>query len=208
MRALLRWLRGSCCRSCPPEAAAPCVMRGDQAGVPSHSMPLLLSHRRASLDRSGEGDGLTSRPVIRTPPFAPTWTALSSPCSRMRRSKSGGHLSRTRRPQSGQAHSSAPDSAQPSRIISCVSRTDVTHPGIPGQSRACYPSERQFVTNSATYPLPGRKRLCRAVTYRHDCPRATSTVHPKGKDRPRAAAEIPVVHRLRTQPHRTARTGR
>jgi hypothetical protein len=130
MGASPRWLRGSCCRSCPPEAAAPCVLRRDQAGVPSQSMPLLLSHCRVSLDRSGEGDGLTSRPVIRTPPFAPTWTAVSSPCSRMRRSKSGGHLSRTRRPQSGQTHSSPPDSAWPLRIISCVSRTDVTYLGI------------------------------------------------------------------------------
>lgn len=123
MGASPRWLRGSCCRSCPPEAAAPCVLRRDQAGVPSQSMPLLLSQCRASLDRPGEGDGLTSRPVIRTPPFAPTWTAVSSPCSRMRRSKSGGHLSRTRRPQSGQTHSSSPDFARPLRIISCVSRT-------------------------------------------------------------------------------------
>jgi hypothetical protein len=126
MGVLPRWRRGSCCRSCRPKAAVPCVLRRDQAGVPSQSMPLLLSHCRASLDRSGEGDELTSRPVIRTPPFAPTCTALSSPRSRMRRSKSGGHLSRTRRPQSGQTHSSAPDSARPSRIISCLSRTDVT----------------------------------------------------------------------------------
>src|SRR5580704_13394656 len=129
MAASPRWLRGSCCRSCPPEVALR-VLRRDQAGVPSQSMPLLLSQCRASLDRSGEGDGLTSRPVIRTPPFAPTWTAVSSPCSRMRRSKSGGHLSRTRRPQSGQTHSSPPDSAWPLRIISCVSRTDVTYLGI------------------------------------------------------------------------------
>ena|SRR5215468_2150653 len=71
MGALPRWLRGSCCRFCPPKATVPWVLRRDQAGVPSQSMPLLLSHCRASLDRSGGGDGLTSRPVIRTPPFAP-----------------------------------------------------------------------------------------------------------------------------------------
>src|SRR5215468_9864410 len=104
-------------------------------------MPLLLSHCRASLDRPGGGDGLTSRPVIRTPPFAPTWTALSSPCSRMRRSKSGGHFISKRRPQSGQTHSSTPDFAQPLRIISCVSRTDVTHLGILGGAGACCPGE-------------------------------------------------------------------
>src|SRR5262245_12029175 len=144
MGALPRWLRGSCCRFCPPEAAVPSVLRRDQAGVPSQSIPLLLSHCRASVDRPGEGDGLTSTPVIRTPPFAPTWTALSSPCSRMRRSKSGGHLIRTRRPQSGQTHSSAPDSARPLRTISCVSRTDVTHLGILGGSGACCPRERRF----------------------------------------------------------------
>jgi hypothetical protein len=55
----------------PPDAMIPRVLRRDQAGVPSQSMRLLLSHCRASLDRSGEGDGLTSRPVIRTPPFEP-----------------------------------------------------------------------------------------------------------------------------------------
>ena len=177
MGALPRWLRGSCCRSCPPEAAAPFVLRRDQAGVPSQSMPLLLSHCRASLDRSGEGDGLTSRQVIRTPPFAPTWTAVSSPCSRMRRSKSGGHLRRTRRPQSGQTHSSAPDSAQPLRIISCVSCTDVTHPGIPGRSRACYPRKRRFVTTSARYPAARPHMLCRAGRgAAHDTLPASSTV--------------------------------
>jgi hypothetical protein len=173
MAASPRWLRGSCCRSCPPEAAL-CVLRRDQAGVPSQSMPLLLSQCRASLDRSGEGDGLTSRPVIRTPPFAPTWTAVSSPCSRMRRSKSGGHLSRTRRPQSGQTHSSPPDSAWPLRIISCVSRTDVTYLGIPGQSRAFYSANASSSRTRKTYPLPGLKRLRRAVTCRCDCPRGTS----------------------------------
>jgi hypothetical protein len=169
-----RWLRGSCYRSCPPEAAAPCVVRRDQAGVPSQSMPLLLSHCRASPDRSGEGDGLTLRPVIRTPPFAPTWTALSSPCSRMRRSKSGGHLSRTRRPQSGQTHSSSPDSAWPLRIISCVSRTDVTYLGIRDNlGHSTQPNASSPRTQQPT-PLPGLKRLRRAVSCRRDCPRATS----------------------------------
>lgn len=170
MGASPRWLRGSCCRSCPPEAAAPCVPRRDQAGVPSQSMPLSLSHCRASPDGAGECDGLTSMPVIRTPPFAPTWTASSSPCSRMRRSKSGGHLSRTRRPQSGQTHSSSPDSAWPLRIISCVSRTDVTIQAS-GATRGCHPGERQFVINSANYPPARRKRPHHARTCRRDRPR-------------------------------------
>lgn len=176
MGASPRWLRGSCCRSCPPEAAAPCVLRSDQAGVPSQSMPLLLSHCRASPDGSEAGDGLTSMPVIRTPPFAPTWTASSSPYSRMRRSKSGGHLSRTRRPQSGQTHSSSPDSAWPLRIISCVSRTDVTYLGIPGQSWAFYPTNASSSRVRKTYPLPGLKRLRRAASCRRDCPRDTSAL--------------------------------
>ena len=158
MGALPRWLRGSCCRCCPPEAAAPCVLRRGQAGVPSQSIPLVASHCRASLDRSGEGSGLTSRPVIRTPPFAPTWMALSSPCSSMRRSKSGGHVSRTRRPQSGQTHSSVPASAQPLRIISCVSRTEVTIQASRGNLGRVTPANASSSPTQQATPLPGRKR--------------------------------------------------
>jgi len=144
MGTLPRWLRGSCCRSCLPEEAVPCVLRCDQAGVPSQSMPLLLSHCRASLDRPGAGDGLTSRPVIRTPPFAPIWTALSSPCSRMRRSKFGGHLITMRRPQVGHTHSSAPDSVRSARTMSWCSGTVRHHP----VSRA--PAPTAF--RNASYP--------------------------------------------------------
>ena len=194
MGALPRWLRGSCCRSCPPEAA-PFVLRRDQAGVPSQSMPLLLSHCRASLDRSGRGDGLTSTPVIRTPPFAPTWTALSSPCSRMRRSKSGGHLKRTRRPQSGQTHSSAPDSAQPLRIISCVSRTDVTHPGIPGRVTQRTPVRHQ----------PSNVPCCQAATVtprRNLSPRLSQS----NVDRaPKRGVQAAAANSLRSAAERAAR---
>jgi hypothetical protein len=84
----------------------------------------------------------------------------------MRRSKSGGHLISTRRPQSGQTHSSAPDFAQPLRIISCVSRTDVTHLGILGGSGARCPSERLLVTNSERYLAARPQSTCRAATCR------------------------------------------
>jgi hypothetical protein len=83
----------------------------------------------------------------------------------MRRWKSGGHLIRTRRPQSGQTHSSAPDSARPLRTISCVSRTDVTIQASRA-TRGCHPGERQFVINSANY-LAARPP---AVTPRQNVP--------------------------------------
>src|ERR1039457_2062136 len=58
--------------------------------------------------------------------------AVTSPCSSTSFSKGGGHRSSRRRPQRGQAHSSAPASTRPLRTISFFSHTVFTNPGVPG----------------------------------------------------------------------------
>src|SRR6516225_10735729 len=80
----------------------------------------------------------------------------------MRRSKFGGHLIRTRRPQSWQTHSSVPDSARPLRTISCVSRTDVTIQASRGNLGDVTPANAGSSPTQQTTPRPGRKRLRRA----------------------------------------------
>src|SRR5262249_8266389 len=108
---------------------------GSQADVPSQSTPMSRSHRRSvpgiSPPAVGSiaGAGATATPLTCKPPLPPTWSAVSSPCSNTSFSYRGGHRKSMRRPHSGQDHSSAPDSACPLRIISCVSDTAVPlHP--------------------------------------------------------------------------------
>ena len=84
----------------------------------------------ARIDHSG---GAAAMAPTRIPPFAPVWTAVTSPGSSTSLDSRGGQRSSTRRPQCGQAHSSASGSTRPLRIISCVCAAAFIFPVSPGR---------------------------------------------------------------------------